>query len=265
MTGLRPASESPAPAAEQSCACACGSPQGDSGGLEVGLQVPERPAYTERTPLDKRFDLCVPCYFMKSPAPPHRSKHCLVPRALRQEATIYSSQKDFLRPRAAEDLLPIQKRSRFCFPPEPLRPHEEDSLTASGSKGRRVTSSESFLTSPPPLTVVRACAWWRGGQKVGPIVLCSPCPGPLQPVRLVKGKPSPIVFLRPDSCPSEEGVGWGRCHSRVILAPQSRAWSDSRGRNSSEVWGRSRKRPHSSHPAADKEGKSCRIIYSRYE
>lgn len=242
MTGLRPASESPAPAAEQSCACACGSPQDDAGGLEVLLQVPERPAYTERRPLGKRFDLCVPCYFMKSPAPPHRSKHCLVPRALRQEATIYSSQKDFLRPRAAEELLPIQKRSRFCFPPEPLRPHEEDSLTASGSKGRRVTSSESFLTSPPPLTVVRACApGGKGARKWG--LLCSACPGPLQSVRLVKGKPSPIIFLRPDSGPLEEGVGWARCHSRVILAPGSRAWSGSRGRNSSEVWGRPRKLP----------------------
>lgn len=144
---------------------------------------------------------------MKSPAPPHRSKHCLVPRALRQEATIYSSQKDFLRPRAAEDLLPIQKRSRFCFPPEPLRPHEEDSLTASGSKGRRVTSSESFLTSPPPLTVVRACAWWRGGQKVGPIVLCSPCPGPLQPVRLVI-KESPPRLSSCVQTPAPRRKGW---------------------------------------------------------
>ena len=167
--------------------------------------------------MGKRFALCVPCYFMKSPAPPHRSRHCLVRRALRQEATIYSAQKDFLRPRAAEDLFPVQKLSQLCFPPEPLRPREQDSLTASGSKGRRATSSESFLTSPPPLTEVRACAWWKGGQKVGPIVPRSPCPGPLQPVRLVKEKPSPIVFLRPDS--GERACAAGPLGGRGGLGP----------------------------------------------
>lgn len=52
---------------------------------------------------------------------PSLRKQCLVPRAL----SLSSTQNEFFRRGSAEDVLPLKKRSRLCFPAESLGPQEQ--------------------------------------------------------------------------------------------------------------------------------------------
>ena len=155
----------------------------EAGGLR--LLVPPLYVYPERTTLGKRLDLLARCCVMTSHSPPYGNKQCLVPRAF----SLFSTQKEFFRRGAAEDILPLQNRSRLCFPGESLRPQNKESLATSSSEGSPQPTATGSPTSPPTLTGADV----RPVKRTGSRACCAQLSGlrAAWPGNLVEGKPSP--------------------------------------------------------------------------